>query len=243
MLFVFHGADTNMVADKTNHLVSKLVQKRPGANVFTFEGADHEVARIDELVEAQGLFVEKHIVVFRRPFENKEGEDMMLSRLERFALSENIFIIEEGVIQARHRKEFEHHAHTIEEHKGKQANRQVFNVFALSDAMGMRDRKRLWTLYMEARRAGVEPESILGTLHWAVRGMLVAGKCDRAEEAGQKEFAFSKAKRFSRGFSRTELVTMSHALLSMYHDAHRGKGTLDADLEHFTLTLRGTRRS
>ena len=241
MLFVFHGADTNTVADKTNRLVSKLIQKRPGANVFTFEGADHEVARIDELVEAQGLFVEKHVVVFRRPLGNKEGEDMMLARLERFALSENIFIIEEGVLHARHRKEFEHHAHKIEEHKGKQSNKMVFNIFALSDALGMRDRKRLWTLYIEARRGGVEPESILGTLHWSVRGMLAAERCGSAEEAGQKEFAFSKAKRFSRGFSRAELVAMSHTLLAMYHDAHRGAGTLDAELEHFTLTLQGTR--
>ena len=164
---------------------------------------------------------------------------MILARLERFAVSENIFIIEEGVLAARQHKVCKEHAHKIEEHKERQVRTPAFNVFALSDALCARDKKRLWTLYVEARRAGVEPESILGTLHWAVRGMLVAAACDHAEEAGQKEFVFGKAKRYSRGFSRNELVLMSRALISMYHDAHRGSRVLDTDLERFTLTLQG----
>lgn len=237
MLYVFHGTDIKKVADKTGGLVAGLVAKRPDAQVFSFEGAFTETAALDELVEAQGLFVEKHVVVLKQPFETAESRDMVLERLERIATSQNIFVLAEGKLLAAQKKALEKHAAKIEEHARKDAKVREFNVFALGDALGARDRRALWTGYIQARRSGLEPESISGTLHWAIKGMLAASNAASATESGQKPFVYNKFKRAAGNFTPTELTGLSHSLISLYHDARRSKHAIDTALERWTLNI------
>jgi len=237
MLYVFHGTDTRKAADRANRLVARLRDKRPDAQVFVFEGAAFEDHAVDELVEARGLFVERHIVVFKQPFETSDSGARLLERLERFEVSENIFVITDGALPDPVRTALARHAEQAEEHQAPAVQERAFNVFALGDALAARNKRELWLLYTHARRAGVDAEYILGTLHWAVRGMLLAERSHTAAEAGQKPFVYSKFKRAAARYTHDELIALSHALLAAYHDARSVGPTLDNALERLTLSL------
>lgn len=237
MLYVYYGSHTERVADHANKLVAGLLKRRADAQVFRFEGGGFEVQDIDELIEARGLFIEKHVVVLKQPLETRESRDHILERLEQFQLSENIFVIAEGVLGAKEKKALEKHAEKIEELAAEKRTATEFNVFALGDALGARKRKELWLLYLQARHAGVEAASLLGTMHWAVRGMLLARRTANANEAGQKPFMYSKFKRYAANYSEQELLTLSRKLIAIYHDTRRGKVNIENGLERLTLTV------
>jgi DNA polymerase III delta subunit len=237
MLFVFHGTNIHKVADKTNKLISDLLIKRPLAQVFSFEGGFLSESDIDALIEAQGLFVEKHIVVLRQTFQVPESRDIVLARLKRFAETQNIVVISENKLLAEYKKALTKHAVKIEEHTEVKAEKEKFNVFALGDALGARNRQVLWVGYMNALRAGLEPESIHGTLHWAVRTMLSTVHTSTAEEAGQKPYSYNKFKRYATNFKEGELVKLSRTLIVLSHDARRGKHELKTALEKWILEM------
>ena len=94
---------------------------------------------------------------------------------------------------------------------------EAFNIFALANAFGARDRKKLWILLVEAGRAGAAPEAVAGMLHWKVRDML--GKGARS------------------AYTPEELKRLSRELVVLYHDSHRGAGELGLLLERFALNL------
>jgi len=237
MLYVFHGSDGATAADKALKLVRGLQLKRPDAQLFTFESDALEPAALDELVEAQGLFVERHIVLIRKPFEVAAIRDLVLERLERLAASANIFVLQEGKVDARHKKVFEKYAERVEEYVEKAATAKSFNIFALGDALGARNRRQLWVAYHEALEHGEAPESIHGTLAWAVRSMLISQNAQSSEEAGQKPFTYNKFSRYGKNYTRVELVSMSHTLVRLYHDARRGVHDLGHALERFVLKV------
>lgn len=237
MLYVFHGTDTTKVADQAQKLVIGLQKKKPDAQIFSFEGGSLAEAELDELVEAQGLFVEKHIVVIKRPFTAMQSRDAVLARLERFKITQNIVVIIEDKLLAEHKKLFTKHAEKIEEHTKIKSATSEFNVFALADALGERNKQALWVGYVKALRAGLEVESIHGTLHWVIKTMLAVQNSASAEEAGQKPFTYNKTKRHLTNFTKEELATMSRGLIDLYHNARRGKGELQGSLERWILEL------
>lgn len=99
--------------------------------------------------------------------------------------------------------------------------KESFNVFALTYAFAAKDKKKLWLLFADALREGVVPEAIAGILHWKVRDL------------------YSK-RQFKGGggvYTEQELRTYSGALVTLYHDSHRGAGDLGVLLERFILLL------
>jgi hypothetical protein len=93
----------------------------------------------------------------------------------------------------------------------------AFNIFSLTAAFAVHDRKKLWILLTQALRAGVAPEAIAGILHWKVRDQL--SKTPTANAA------------------HTDLVSLSRRIVTIYHDSHRGAGDLSLLLERFILLL------
>ena len=236
MLFVIHGTNTHKVADQTTKLVATLLKKKPDAQVFYFEGGELEESEVDALTSAQGIFVEKHIVVLKQTLADSGAKDFILSRLEHFSTSANIVIISENKLLAPEKKKLGKYAEKIEEHEEvKKSDKPVFNVFALGDALGARDKRKLWILYTQALRSGLEVESVHGTLHWAVRGILAAQNARSPESAGQKEFMYSKYKRFLTNYSEGEIEQMSRDLINIYHSARRGQGEVKVELERWIL--------
>ena len=237
MLFVFHGTHTTKIADQTSRLVGQLLKKKPDAQVFYFEEGNVAEQDLDALIEAQGLFVEKHIVVLKQTLGNTESRDVVLPKLEAFKETQNIFVVSEGKLIAEHKRELTKHAEKIEEHNSAESKKETFNVFALGDALGGKDRKGLWTGYTQALMSGAEVESIHGTLHWAIKAMLASSTSGSADEAGEKQFTYNKFKKYAGNFNEGELKEHSRKLIEIYHDARRGKHELGIALERWILSV------
>jgi|GEM_PF-5109991 len=95
------------------------------------------------------------------------------------------------------------------------------DAFALAGALASRDKKKLWLMYTEAIRDGASPEALAGMLAWKARSML----------------ASEKKGRVPAGFGAGESEKLSGNLVRIYHDAHRGEGSLELLLERFILSL------
>ncbi len=218
MLYVFHGTDGGRVVDRMNATLLGLRTKRPDAQVYTFEGDGFDISKVDELIDARGLFVERHVVVLKGVCETAEGRDRMFPRLERFALSENVFVISEGGLHQAHKKTISAYAHKVEEHERPEKKKRVFDEFGMVTALKERNKRALWEGYIRARMAHETPEASCGMLHWAVRDMLL------------------HSARYVKQYSHEELCALSRSLIEVYHEAHRGRYDLDIALERWILT-------
>ncbi|MBP9760226.1 MAG: hypothetical protein KBD24_02550 [Candidatus Pacebacteria bacterium] len=219
MLYVFHGTDTYKVADQANKLVAGLRVKRPDAQVYVFEGELMDVAPLDELVNAQGLFVQKHVVVLKGVCEKAESRELVFARLEQFSTSENIFVLSEGALHVAHKRTLEKHAQKSEEHTRSVIEKRGFDPFGIVVALKARNKRALWEGYVHAQRAGENAEAQCGRMHWAVKDML------------------QNTRQYSSKYTKEDLVEMSRALITLYHDAHRGLYSLDIALERWALSV------
>ena len=117
------------------------------------------------------------------------------------------------------------------------SGRPDFNVFALTDAVGARDKRRAWTLYMQALSAGLVAEEVFFKVVWQVKSMLIAQKTKSVAETDMKEFPYSKAKGFLKNWKEGELEKLSEDLVTGYHQARRGEGEMETFVEKILLSL------
>lgn len=115
--------------------------------------------------------------------------------------------------------------------------RPDFNVFALTDAIGARDKRRAWTLYMQALAAGLVAEEVFFKVVWQVKSMLIASKTKSVAETDMKEFPYSKAKGFLKNWKDGELEKLSEDLVIGYQNARRGEGEMETFVEKTLLSL------
>ncbi len=233
MLHVFAGNDREGVLGRLEASIHALAKKGP-LTLERFDAESFSPGHIDEYAGAAGLFGERYGIVIEGALE--EHEDEILARAQAMAQSANTFFLLEPKLLAKQRKVLQKHAEEVVE-AAREGKKNAFNVFALTDALGKRDRKGLWVLFARARREGEGGESLHGLLFWMVKSMRAAALSKSATEAGLSPFVYTKAKSFSKNFSAEELKQLSHNLVVLYHEARRGWMDLDAALERFILSM------
>lgn len=254
MLYLFHGLDTRKSAEKAHSLVGSLRTKRPDA-AFVVVDADHwSVSIIEEHLGGQGLFSNKYIVFLDRVTENPDAEEKIVDFIPAMNESANIFIVLEGKLNAELKKMFEKHAEKMVESgmtpavsgdrisvgadaRPSLVGKKEFNIFTLADALGARDSFKVWSTYRQAVENGVEAESIVGTLFWQVKSMILAAKVKNAAEAGLNPFVYGKSKRYAVNFSDGELRRLLKELIVLYHEGHRGTVDLEIGVERVLLSI------
>ena len=112
-----------------------------------------------------------------------------------------------------------------------------FNIFALTDALGARDKKRAWIIYQEALAAGVSAEEVFFKLVWQVKSMLIAARTKSVAETDMKAFPYSKAKGYLKNFKSEELEQLSENLVTGYYKARRGEEEVETLVEKILLKL------
>ena len=251
MLYVFHGTDIKQSREKAHKLIDSLRAKKPDAAFEEVNSENWNQAIIENHLGGQGLFSNKYIIFLDRVTENEEAKDQIADFLEAMNESPNIFIALEGKLNAELKKAFDKSAEkaVVSETtpiggrfpggagNSNATGKQDFNVFALADAVGSRDSIKAWTVYRQAVDRGLESESILGTLFWQVKSMILAADSKTAGEAGLSPFVFSKAKRYAGNYSQTELGRLSGDVITLYHDGHRGIKDLELATERLMLGL------
>lgn len=233
MLYVFCGNDTTAVRERAFLLVHE--REEEGVRVVRIDASAYAPGLLGDLVGAVSLFGGSECYLIDTPSQEEAMYDDVLAHLDAFAESAHTFIIIEGTLLAPEKKKFEKHAERLVEVKAEAGER--FNSFALADALAAKDKKALWMLLQDAKRAGLTEEELIGTLWWQLKALRLASVTKSAAEAGMKDWPYNKAKRSLSNFKPGELESLSQSLLSVYHDGHGGVRDIDLALETWTLTI------
>jgi hypothetical protein len=247
MYYFLHG-DIPKAVNKAKQMVDAMIKKQPDASYFKLNSDNFSVSELQELIGSQGLFSKKYIVNLRNLLEDKEIKEEVLDLLEEMRESQNIFIWVESQVNKVDLKKIEKHAEKVQvfsvsipttseriakEYSGQNHN---FNIFSLGESLGARNKKKLWIDYVEALNY-FPPEEIHGTLFWQLKNIILASKVKSVKETDLKPFVFNKAKTFSKNYSKEELEKLSSELVSISHDARRGKHSFEIALERFVLSI------
>ena len=115
--------------------------------------------------------------------------------------------------------------------------RPEFSIFAFTDAVGSRQKRRAWILYRKALSVGISAEEIFYKLVWQIKSMLIASKTKNVGETDMKTFPYNKAKSFLKNFKTSELETLSESLVVGYSLIRRGEGETETFIEKTLLGL------
>ena len=239
MIYLLYGKDTARARSKLKSLIDSLQAKKPDATFVRVTQESFREDRVQEFIGAQGLFESRLIIVFDCVLKNKNAESSILSALKEFSQSKNICIFFEEDLDKRTLALFKKHTEKVQSfllQKNKKG-KTTFNIFELADALGERNKKRLWVLYQRGKLSGVSDEEVHGILLWGVKSMHLAQSARNAEEGELNPFVFKKAVRFAHNYSANELNNLSTSLVTLYHDARGGICPLDIALERFILSV------
>lgn len=233
MLYVIYGTDTKKTGAHAAKMIAALAKKRPDASIFSITPENYSSALLDEYIGSVGLFETKHIIKLDGLLADVVEADV-LDRVSDMAENEHIFIMREEKLLAAQKKKLEKYAEEVREFALPENKQRTFNVFALADAVGSRDKKKAWSLYQDALREGLVAEEIHGTLWWQVKTMLQVA---RGDTEGLKPFSITKAKGFLKKHSPEQLRVLASALVETYHEARRGNAEMEIGIEKILLEL------
>lgn len=238
MIYFFYGTDREKVLAKARGTFEALEKKKPDATFVGFGSENFSLSELEAITGSQGLFEHKIVARLTDILSNKEVADDIVKKLPEMKSTDNIIVWSEGEVTKAILDKIKRQAEKTEEFliRGKSQGRE-FNIFALSDALGAKDRKKFWQLIIEALDHGSAPEEIHGTLWWQLKSIALAKKIATAEEAGLKPFVYSKAKSFARNWSDQELNLAMTYFVDMYHKSHRGESDFMVALEKFSLKI------
>ncbi len=239
MIYFLYGSDFSKVRTKLREIIVSQQKKNPDASYFKIEADTWRESSLEELLGSAGLFQNKYLIVLDGVFGDKKTGEKALPFLKDMANSQNIFIIVEGELTKEVGGKIEKKAEKTQHFSSplEKTKKKSFDVFALTDAFGVRDKKQLWVLYQRALLEGVSTEEIHRLLLWQVKAILAVFISKDVRESGLNPFVYKKAASFSRNFSKEELINLETSLVIMYHDARRGVLDFDIGLERFVLNI------
>lgn len=236
MLYLIYGNDRQKGRARFQALRDKLASQ--GAHIEVVREGSISRETLEGMTASRGLFGEVSLFVFDAVLEKKVEQELVASCAQVLALSPNHFLIYEPTLAEEFAEELASHAQEVIECSAKKAESKLaFNIFALGDALGARNKKDLWLLFQGAQEAGIEPEEICGTLFWAVKNMALMKGARSGDDAGLSPFVAKKARGFAANYSVEEIAELSRTLTRIYHEAHRGGEPMNIALERFILGL------
>jgi len=237
MLYLIHGNDGARSREKLHVLLDGFFLIRPDASYFYITPEIFNIDALHELTLSRGLFEQDHIVVFDQVLEDDASKNATVKNLQELRGAPHAFVFFEKSIDKETLSRFGKYAEKIYEFSKKEIKTTRFDPFSLTDALGLRDSKKLWMLYQRARHAGISDEEIHGLFFWQIKTMLLAKTAKTAEEAGLKPFPFKKSLTFLKNYSEEEIHNISRVLLVLPHEARRGTYEFGIALEHFILSI------
>ncbi len=241
MLYLYAGTDRPKAREKWLVAVKNFKDKHPEAELFGMTAETFNPGVLNEYIVGQTLFAKKYVVVLDELSANKEfeGDFKLWQSMDE---SPNIFIAYEGKVSKPDIKKLEKLTGRInifdlpEEDKKKNKEYGGYNIFALTDSLMARDRKKLWVEYQKALRADIPAEEIFWKLVWQVKNLLYVAKVGKVPK-GMHPFVAEKTARAAKNFTVAELAKMSADLVDTYHGARRGQVEFPVEVERLVLQV------
>ncbi len=240
MLYLIFGTDTEKSRRKLHELLDSAQKKRPGSELFRMNTESWVEGRFDELVVSQGLFEQKYTVVLDNLFERKEVKDYVLDRIKEVAESKQVFLMLESKIDAATLTKIKKVAKQVQEFEKKDEDKfrkPTGSIFSIADGLVSKDKKKLWTKFIDFIYKGTAPEEIHGIFFWQVKNMIISLKSSTLAETGLSPFVYKNALNGSKNYKIEELQNMSSDLVQMTHRVRQGEGDLEIMLEKWILSL------
>jgi DNA polymerase III delta subunit len=232
MLSVYYGSDQVKARQQAHFAIDELL--KPGTELTRLEAGSYESGQLLSVCSAVSLFSPTAVYLLELSEEGMFFEEFM-AQLDDLSQSTHHFVAILAEPSAALKKKIGAVASVIEEFQI--AATQGFNPFKMADALATKDKKNLWLLLQEARQNGLVAEEIIGTLWWQLKAMRLAAVTKSATEAGMKDYPYKKAKSALHTFPVEVVEKKSRALLTLYHEGHRGMRDIDLALEEWVLTL------
>jgi len=237
MIYLIQGSDEIKTRHKYDAVIESLLERKKDSVAWKIDSENFDEEKFRELIVAQDLFVNKYVVGCDHLIGNKKSVEFILGNLEEIKNSENIFIILEDALEAKILTQVKKHTEKDLSFDKKIGEERKFNVFALTDALGERNRKKLWVLYQEALRADVPAEDVFWRLQWMVKHLLFFKKAKDPASSELKGYARSKIQNYAKNFSVEDLEKISGELVALFHSARRGEGEMEIGMERFVFGI------
>lgn len=231
MYVVFYGSDRGGVRDAATWYIDSNLPA--DGTLTTIEASGFEAGQVEDALGANSLFGGSEWFVLDTPSDSPDFAEAVQASLKEMSESGNTFVILEGALLAPAKKTYGKYATELTEFTAEKSAR--YNAFALAEALAEKDKRRLWVLLQEARLEGLREEEIVGMLWWQLKALRLAKLTKTADEAGMKDYPYSKAKRALSKFSDGEVERLSQSLLELYHDGHAGVSDMEIKLEEWVL--------
>ncbi len=238
MFYLYYGTDQVKVASQFKKLVDSLRERRPGAPVFRFDGESIDFNKLEEIIFGASLFDPKYLIILKNFTTTVEGKDFFDSHLSDLAKTDHIVLVLEGALTKPLVTKFTKYSEKVQGYaKGEAKEKPGLNIFGLADALGERDKKKLWILYQESLATGVTAEEVFWRLVGQVKNMLIVGGASDQSKIKMHPFVLRKTSTAAKRFSLKELQDLSRSFLSLYSDARHGRREFEVGLERMILEL------
>lgn len=238
MLYIYFGSDINKSQLAWRKMAEAVKIKKPDAEIFELTDENFSDNIADELLYGQGLFVPKHIILTRRLLQSPEAEKWLENNLTRVVQAEHLFLLWEEKLSAPQKKKLAKDGVELKEfEKRAQAEAKDTFIFSIGDALGARDRLRLWKVVATALVKGYEAEEVFWQMFGMAKNMALVSREESDQNLPLHPFVAKKARGYLRNWGDDEVSNLLGRLVALYHDARRESRELDVALERFALEI------
>ncbi len=189
---------------------------------------------VNELVLTQGLFAEREIFFVDHVISELDPEEIT-KEIKNLSESGNLIVFIEDEPNKLLEKIEKGAEHVLK--ASKKIEERGFNVFSLTDALFVKDKKKLWLLYQQALAEKMDPEfDIHRILFWGIKMLALTKEYSSAVSAGISPFVYSKAKIGISKYKDGEIEKIAQDLANMTIQARNGD-EWEILLERFVLSL------
>ncbi len=228
MILFIYGDDVKKVKEKVTATVDALLIKQKDASVFKIEAGSWKSEYAQELLNAQGLFLSKYVIVFNFISENKEAFSELLDLLPLMKSADHVCIIAEGNIAEKNKEKIKKAAQKSQELLLKKAPNKDFQknevpTFAFAMSFANREFQKTENYFHALLDLKLAPEEVHGVLWWQMKSIKLASAAQSAVGADLSPYVFKNAKSSSLKWNPDDLDQVLNSLFEMYHLAHRGR--------------------
>ena len=197
--------------------LNALIKRAPFAHTIRITNEDTEHVDVKNLLDTQGLFYTKRIVVFDNALAEKNAQKKITPHLKAMAKSEHVFLILEESPSDDLRKQLITHATKSDMRDSEKEEKEHKADWSVANALEARDSKKLWLALARAFVEGIAPEQMHGQLFWKAKQMIL--------------------ERQSRKWNEVDAKRLVGVLAELPHEARRRGLEMEYALERFALNL------
>lgn len=112
-----------------------------------------------------------------------------------------------------------------------------YNPFALQDAIGERNIKKIWIEYIKLRLASIEPEILIYNILSKIRTMVAVKKGANRNNLDINEYSYNRSKKDAENWKRENLENLYSKLVEIYHRSRISGEELGAAIEKTLLSI------